>query len=309
MIASDRDGWIWLDGEWLPWREAGTHVMSHTLHYGLAVFEGVRAYSGPRGTNVFRLRDHTRRLLDSARILQIEVPFDANTLDAIQVEAVQRNGLADAYLRPLVFLGPEKLGIDPVGARTHVAIAAWTWGSYLGPQAIERGIRVKTSSYQRHHVNVQMCRSKSVSTYANSILACREARADGYDEALLLDTDGFVAEGSGENVFLVRDGILFEPDTASALDGITRRTVHALAAEARLELCRKRITRDEAWIADELFFTGTAAEITPVVELDRRRIGDGKPGPVTRALQAAYFAAVHGEDARDRGWLTRVALP
>lgn len=306
MIASDRDGWIWLDGEWLPWREAGTHVMSHTLHYGLAVFEGVRAYSGPRGTHVFRLQDHTRRLLDSARILQIEVPFDAGTLAATQVEAVRRNGLADAYVRPLVFLGPEKLGIDPVGARTHVAIAAWSWGSYLGPQAIERGIRVKTSSYQRHHVNVQMCRSKSVSTYANSILACREARADGYDEALLLDTDGFVAEGSGENVFLVRDGILFEPDTASALDGITRCTVHALAAEAGLELRRKRITRDEAWIADELFFTGTAAEITPLVELDRRRIGDGKPGPVTRALQSAYFAAVRGEDARDRGWLTPV---
>ncbi len=308
MITSDRDGWIWLDGEWLPWREAGTHVMSHTLHYGLAVFEGVRAYSGPRGTNVFRLHDHTRRLMDSARILQIEVPFDADTLAAMQVEAVRRNGLADAYVRPLVFLGPEKLGIDPVGARTHVAIAAWTWGSYLGPQAIERGIRVKTSSFQRHHVNVQMCRSKSVSTYANSILACREARADGYDEALLLDTDGFVAEGSGENVFLVRDGILFEPDTASALDGITRRTVHALAAESGLELRRKRITRDEAWIADELFFTGTAAEITPVVELDRRRIGDGKPGPVTQALQSAYFAAVRGEDARDRGWLTPVAL-
>jgi len=222
MIASDRDGWIWLDGAWLPWRDAGTHVMTHTLHYGLGVFEGVRAYAGPRGTHVFRLRDHTRRLIDSARILQIDIPFDAAMLDTAQAEAVRRNGLTDAYLRPLVFLGPEKLGIDPVGAQAHVAIAAWSWGSYLGPQAIESGIRVKTSSFQRHHVNVPMCRSKSVSTYANSILACREARADGYDEALLLDTDGFVAEGSGENVFMVRDGILYEPDTASALDGITR---------------------------------------------------------------------------------------
>lgn len=307
MITSDRDGWIWLDGDWLPWREAATHVMTHTLHYGLGVFEGVRSYSGPNGAHVFRLRDHTRRLIDSARILEIEVPFDAATLDAAQVEALRRNGLTDGYVRPLVFLGPEKLGIDPVGAQVHVAIAAWTWGSYLGPRAIEHGIRVKTSSFQRHHVNVQMCRSKSVSTYANSILACREARADGYDEALLLDTDGFVSEGSGENVFIVRDGRLYEPDTASALDGITRRTVHALCAEAGLALERKRITRDEAWIADEVFFTGTAAEITPVVELDRRRIGDGKPGPVTRTLQSAYFAAVRGEDARDRGWLTRVA--
>lgn len=308
MITSDRDGWIWLDGAWLPWREAGTHVLTHTLHYGLGVFEGVRAYAGPRGAHVFRLRDHTRRLLDSACILQIDVPFDAATLDAAQVEAVRRNGLTDAYVRPVVFLGPEKLGIDPVGARAHVAIAAWTWGSYLGPRAIEHGIRVKTSSFQRHHVNVQMCRSKSVSTYANSILACREARADGYDEALLLDTDGFVAEGSGENVFIVRDGHLFEPDTASALDGITRRTVHALAAEAGLEIQRKRITRDEAWIADEVFFTGTAAEITPVVELDRRRIGDGKPGALTRALQSAYFAAVRGEAAQERGWLTPVPM-
>jgi len=306
MIASDRDGWIWLDGAWLPWRDAGTHVMTHTLHYGLGVFEGVRAYAGPRGTHVFRQRDHTRRLIDSARILQIDIPFDAATLDAAQAEAVRRNGLTDAYLRPLVFLGPEKHGIDSVGARAHVAIAAWSWGSYLGPQTIESGIRVKTSSFQRHHINVQMCRSKSVSTYANSILACREARADGYDEALLLDTDGFVAEGSGENVFMVRDGILYEPDTASALDGITRRTVHALAAEAGLEVHRKRITRDEAWIADEVFLTGTAAEITPVVELDRRRIGNGRPGPVTRALQTAYFAAVRGEDGTDRGWLTPV---
>ncbi|MBX9633266.1 MAG: branched-chain amino acid transaminase [Burkholderiales bacterium] len=306
MITSDRDGWIWLDGTWLPWRDAATHVMTHTLHYGLGVFEGVRAYSGPGGTHVFRLRDHTRRLIDSARILQIEIPFDADTLDATQVEALRRNGLTDGYVRPLVFLGPEKLGIDPVGTQAHVAIAAWAWGSYLGPRAIEHGIRVRTSSFQRHHVNVQMCRSKSVSTYANSILACREARADGYDEALLLDTDGFVSEGSGENVFVVRDGRLYEPDTASALDGITRRTVHTLAAEAGLEVQRKRITRDEAWIADEVFFTGTAAEITPVVELDRRHIGDGKPGPVTRTLQSAYFAAVRGEGERHRGWLTRV---
>lgn len=306
MITSDRDGWIWLDGTWLPWRDAATHVMTHTLHYGLGVFEGVRAYSGTGGTHVFRLRDHTRRLIDSARILQIEIPFDADTLDATQVEALRRNGLTDGYVRPLVFLGPEKLGIDPVGAQAHVAIAAWAWGSYLGPRAIEHGIRVKTSSFQRHHVNVQMCRSKSVSTYANSILACREARADGYDEALLLDTDGFVSEGSGENVFVVRDGRLYEPDTASALDGITRRTIHTLAAEAGLEVQRKRITRDEVWIVDEVFFTGTAAEITPVVELDRRRIGDGKPGPVTRTLQSAYFAAVRGEGERHRGWLTRV---
>lgn len=308
MITSDRDGWIWLDGAWLPWREAGTHVLTHTLHYGLGVFEGVRAYAGPRATHVFRLRDHTRRLLDSARILQIDVPFDAATLDAAQVEAVRRNGRTDAYVRPMVFLGPEKLGIDPVGARAHVAIAAWTWGSYLGPRAIEHGIRLKTSSFQRHHMNVEMCRFKSVSTYANSILACREARADGYDEALLLDTVGFVAEGSGENVFIVRDGRLYEPDTASALDGITRRVVHVLAADAGLEIQRKRITRDEAWIADEVFFTGTAAEITPVVELDRRRIGDGKPGALTRALQSAYFAAARGEAARERGWLTPVAM-
>lgn len=295
---------IWLDGQWLPWAEARVHVTTHTLHYGYGCFEGIRAYATPDGPALFRLDEHLRRLADSAHILAIDLPFDRPTLAAACREVVRRNSLDSAYVRPLVFLGDEKLGVDPAGTATHVAIAAWPWGAYLGGKALDEGIRVRISSYARHHPNVQMCRAKAISMYANSILAVREARRDGYDEAILLDTEGYVAEGASENLFLVRDGELLQPETTSALDGITRRTVCTLAEEAGLTVRSKRITRDELYCADEVFLTGTAAEITPVVEVDRRRIGDGRPGAVTKQLQAAYFAAVRGEGARYRDWLS-----
>ena len=298
MTMSDRDGWIWFDGALKPWREASTHVLTHTLHYGLGVFEGLRAYATPTGAAIFRLGDHTRRLLQSAHILGLDIPYSQAELENAQIEVARANGLRSGYLRPLAFLGSEKMGIDPGGAAVHVAIAAWEWEAYLGPHALESGIRVKVSSFARHHVNVQMCRSKSVSTYANSILANREARADGYDEALLLDTDGFVAEGAGENIFLVRDGCLIEPELASALDGVTRRSIIALAREEGIAVVARRVTRDEVYIADEAFFTGTAAEVTPIIEVDRRRIGNGLPGPLTRRLQERFFACVRGARTR-----------
>lgn len=307
MSMENRDGWIWLDGEWTPWRAARIHPMTHTLHYGLGCFEGIRAYDTLSGPAIFRLEEHIERLFESALILGLDMPFDRDTLERVCCELVHRNELRSGYIRPLVFLGAEKAGVDPLGAATHVMIAAWPWGAYLGEDGIDKGIRVKVSSFARHHVNVQMCRAKSVSTYTNSILACREARSDGYDEALLLDTDGFVAEGPGENVFLVKRGIIHEPGITSALDGITRRTIHCLAREAGYEIVSRRITRDELYIADEVFFSGTAAEITPVVELDRRRIGDGRPGPLTRELQSRFFACVKGADPSHREWLTAVA--
>jgi len=302
----DRDGFIWLDGQWLPWRDAKVHVLTHTLHYGYGCFEGLRAYETADGPSIFRLDEHLRRLEDSAHILAIDLPFDRATLAAACREAVSRNGLTGAYIRPLVFLGAEKLGVDPAGAASHVMVAAWPWGAYLGGQALEEGIRVRVSSYARHHPNVQMCRAKAISTYSNSILAVREARRDGYDEALLLDTDGYVAEGASENIFVVRDGELLQPETTSALDGITRRTVCALAADLGLAVRSKRMTRDELYCADEIFLSGTAAEITPVIEVDRRRIGSGRPGALTRRLQQAFFATVRGELPEHRGWLTAV---
>lgn len=304
MSMENRDGWIWMDGQWLPWREAKVHAMTHTLHYGLGCFEGIRAYPTPTGPALFRLDEHIERLFDSAHILGLAMPFEPAAVREACREAVRRNGLEGGYIRPLVFLGAEKAGVDPLGAASHVMVAAWPWGAYLGDGALERGIRVKVASFARHHVNVQMCRAKSVSTYTNSILACREARAEGYDEALLLDTDGFVAEGPGENVFVVKRGVIYEPEITSALDGITRRTLQVLADEAGYEIRARRVTRDELYIADEVFFTGTAAEITPVVEVDRRRVGSGRPGPVTRALQQRFFACVRGEDAAHADWLT-----
>jgi len=302
----DRDGYIWLDGQWLRWREAKVHALTHTLHYGYGCFEGIRAYETANGPAIFRLDEHVRRLVDSAHILAIDLPVDHATLSSLCCEAIRRNELRSGYIRPLVFLGAEKLGVDPAGTDTHVMVAAWPWGAYLGGNAIEDGIRVRVSSYARHHPNVQMCRAKAISTYANSILAVREARRDGYDEALLLDTEGYVAEGSSENVFIVRDGEVLQPETTSALDGITRRTVETLAREAGLTVRAKRITRDEVVCADEVFLTGTAAEITPVIEVDRRRIGTGQPGPVTRLLQQRYFACVRGEDASHAAWLTPI---
>jgi len=303
----DRDGWIWHDGRLTPWRNATTHVLTHSLHYGLAVFEGLRAYDTPDGPAIFRVQDHTERLVNSARIYMMQIPYDRPTLVEAQREVVRANGLGACYLRPIAFYGAEKMGVSPKGATVHVAIAAWPWGAYLGPEAHERGIRVKTSSYARHHVNVTMARAKLAATYANSILATLEASQDGYDEALLLDVDGFVAEGAGENLFIVKGGRLYEPELTSALAGITRDTVITLARERGYEVSARRLTRDDVYIADEAFFCGTAAEVTPIVELDRRTIGDGRPGPVTRAIQRAYFDAVSGRDARHRDWLTPVA--
>jgi branched-chain amino acid aminotransferase len=305
VAIDDRDGKIWMDGHLVDWRDAKIHVLTHTLHYGMGVFEGVRAYEGANGTAIFRLQDHTKRLLNSAKIFQINVPFDAETLEAAQREVVRVNQLQSCYLRPLIWIGSEKLGISAKTNTIHVAIAAWPWGAYLGAEGLEKGIRVKTSSFTRHHVNVSMVRAKASGWYVNSILANQEALADGYDEALLLDVDGYVSEGSGENFFVVSDGKLYTPDLASCLDGITRNTVITLAKEFGIPVIEKRITRDEVYIADEAFFTGTAAEVTPIRELDNRTIGIGRRGPVTEKLQSAFFDIVTGKDPRYAHWLTK----
>jgi branched-chain amino acid aminotransferase len=303
----DRDGFIWYDGQLVPWRAATTHVLSHSLHYGVAVFEGLRAYQGALGTAIFRLAEHTDRLFGSAHIYRMKIPFARAEIMEAQREVVRANGLETAYVRPIAFYGPEKMGIHPSGASVHVAIAAWSWGAYLGPDAQARGIRVKTSSFARHHVNVTMPRAKLSATYANSVLASMEAHDDGYDEALLLDVDGFVAEGPGENLFVVKDGQLYEPELASALTGITRDAVITLARERGYPFSTRRLTRDDVYLADEAFFCGTAAEITPIVELDRRAIGSGVPGSCTRTLSSALLDAACGKDPRHLDWLTPVA--
>jgi branched-chain amino acid aminotransferase len=301
----DRDGWIWFDGKCVPWRSATTHVLTHSLHYGLAVIEGVRAYATPQGPAIFRLREHTQRFLDSARVYRLELPYSAAVLEAAQREVVRQNQLTAGYLRPIAFLGSEKLGLFPKGAGVHVAIAAWSWDRYL-TAASERGLRVKTSSFARQHVNALPPRAKISANYANSILASLEAQEDGYDEALLLDTDGFVAEGPGENLFIVKNGRLFEPAPTSALSGITRDSVATLAHDLGYEVSERRLTRDDVYLADEAFFCGTAVELQPILELDRRPIGNGKPGKLTLALRAAFDAAVHGRDAKHLDWLTPV---
>ncbi|WP_017525817.1 branched-chain amino acid transaminase [Pusillimonas noertemannii] len=306
MSMSDRDGFIWYDGKIVPWRDATTHVLTHSLHYGLAVFEGERAYNTDIGTAVFRLREHTDRLFNSAHIYQMQVPYDRETIMEATLEVVRRNQLESCYIRPLLFYGSEKMGVSPKGATVHVAIAAWPWGAYLGEEALAQGIRVKISSYARQHVNVTMPRAKVASTYANSILANTEAIEHGYDEAILLDTDGFVAEGSGENIFIVKNGVLYEPEIASALTGITRDSVHAIAADLGLQVHTRRLTRDDLYIADEAFFTGTAAEVTPIREIDNRRIGQGSRGPVTEKLQKAFFDVVNGRNPKYLHWLAKV---
>jgi branched-chain amino acid aminotransferase len=306
MSMADRDGVIWLDGKMVPWRDARTHVLTHTLHYGMGVFEGVRAYETANGTAVFRLPEHTRRLFDSARILKMKMPFSPEEISAAQLAAVRENGLKTAYIRPMCFYGSEGMGLRADNLQVHVMVAAWTWGSYLGEENMTRGIRIHTSSYSRHHVNVTMCKAKANGNYMNSMLALQEALACGYDEAMLLDTQGYVAEGSGENIFLVRDGVLYTPDLTSALDGITRRTIFTLAAEEGLDVVEKRITRDEVYIADEAFFTGTAAEVTPIREVDQRPIGEGTRGPITERLQSLYFDVVKGRHPKHAQWLTYI---
>ncbi|GAA0802829.1 branched-chain amino acid transaminase [Cupriavidus gilardii] len=295
-----------MDGKLIDWRDAKIHVLTHTLHYGMGVFEGVRAYKTPAGTAIFRLKEHTRRLFNSAKIFQMDIPFDQATLEAAQREVVKANQLESCYIRPLVWIGSEKLGVSARGNTIHVAIAAWPWGAYLGEEGMERGIRVKTSSFTRHHVNVSLVRAKASGYYINSILANQEATSLGYDEALLLDTDGYVSEGSGENVFIVRNGVIYTPDLASCLDGITRDATLTIARDLGIEVREKRITRDEVYCADEAFFTGTAAEVTPIRELDDRVIGEGRRGPITKQIQDAFFAAVGGTNEKYQHWLTLV---
>ncbi|MFM1788178.1 MAG: branched-chain amino acid aminotransferase protein, partial [Pseudomonadota bacterium] len=292
MSMSDRDGWIWMDGQFVAWRDAQIHVLTHTLHYGMGVFEGIRAYETSTGSAIFRLAEHTQRFLNSAKIFQMKVGFDAATLAEATKEVVRRNHLKSCYIRPIAWIGSEKLGIAASTNTIHVAIAAWPWGAYLGEDGLNKGIRVKTSSFSRHHVNVSLVRAKACGYYINSILAHQEVAAMGYDEALLLDTDGYASEGSGENLFVIRKGKLFTPDLASCLDGITRDAVLTMAKDLGIEVVEKRITRDEIYCADEAFFTGTAAEITPIRELDDRVIGNGGRGPITKKIQDLFFDVV-----------------
>ncbi|MDH5710378.1 MAG: branched-chain amino acid transaminase [Gammaproteobacteria bacterium] len=306
QTMDDRDGVIWFDGEMVPWRDARVHVLTHTLHYGMGVFEGVRAYKTDKGTAIFRLEEHTRRLFDSAHIMQMKMPFDMATISEAQRAAVRENNLETAYIRPMCFYGSEGMGLRADNLKVHVIVAAWKWGAYLGKEALEKGIRIRTSSFTRHHVNISMCKAKANGHYINSMLALQEALACGYDEAMLLDSEGYVAEGSGENIFVVRDGVIYTPDLTSALNGITRNTLFALASSQGYEIREKRITRDEVYIADEVFFTGTAAEVTPVREVDNRTIGNGGRGPITEKLQTLYFDLVHGRLDMHPEWVNLV---
>jgi len=307
MSMADRDGLIWFDGKMVDWRDAKIHVLTHTLHYGMGVFEGVRAYDAVGGTAIFRLAEHTRRFFNSAKIFQMALPFDEATIAQAQKDVVRENKLASCYIRPIAWIGSQKLGVSARGNTVHVAIAAWPWGAYLGEDGLSRGIRVKVSSYTRHHVNISMVRAKASGYYVNSILANAEVTAHGYDEALLLDTEGYVSEGAGENVFIVRNGVIYTPDVASCLDGITRDAVITIAHDLGIEVREKRITRDEVYCADEAFFTGTAAEITPIREVDDRTIGSGRRGPVTEKLQGVFFDIVGGRAQRYAQWLIPVA--
>lgn len=306
MSMADRDGLIWFDGEMIPWRDAKVHLLTHTLHYGMGVFEGVRAYETDDGPAIFRLEEHTDRLFRSAHIMNMKMPFTKDQLNQAQIDAVRENKLPHAYLRPMVFYGSEGMGLRANNLKTHVMVAAWEWPSYMSPEALELGIKVRTSSYTRHHVNISMCKAKANGHYINSMLALNEAISGGADEALLLDVEGYVAEGSGENIFIIRDGVIYTPELTSCLDGITRKSIIKIAEDEGLEVREKRITRDEVYVCDEAFFTGTAAEVTPIRELDDRVIGEGKRGPITEKLQAIYFDLVRGKLDRYNHWLTRV---
>jgi branched-chain amino acid aminotransferase len=303
---ADRDGVIWFDGELVPWRDAKVHVLTHTLHYGLGVFEGVRAYATPKGAQIFRLQDHTDRLFNSAHILNMAMPFSKDQINEAQRQVVRENNLKEGYLRPMCFFGSEGMGLRADNLQTHCIVAAWEWPSYMSPEAKEVGIKVRTSSFTRHHVNITMCKAKANGNYINSMLALREALDSGCEEALLLDNEGYVAEGSGENVFLVHKGQLVTPELTSCLEGITRATVIAFAEELGLTVKEKRITRDEVYVADEAFFTGTAAEVLPIRMLDGRVIGSGQRGPLTEKLQTMYFDQVTGKRAEHAEWSTPV---
>jgi len=306
MSMAERDGVIWYDGKLVPWRSANTHVLTHSLHYGLAVFEGIRAYQTASGTAIFRLQEHTNRLFESAHILNMKIPYSKDEINEACCLAVRENNLQSAYIRPLAFYGSEGMGLRAEGLKTHVFVAAWKWGAYMGEEALAKGIRIRTSSFTRHHVNITMTRAKASAAYVNSMLALQEAIASGADEALLLDPEGYVAEGSGENIFIVKNGVLYTPEVTACLNGITRNTIFVLARERGIEIVEKRITRDEVYIADEAFFTGSAAEVTPIRELDGRQIGEGRRGPLTETLQKAYFDLVSGKSEAHNEWLTRV---
>jgi branched-chain amino acid aminotransferase len=298
---------IWFDGNFIPWEQAQVHVLTHTLHYGLGVFEGIRAYQCADGrTAIFRLPEHIRRLFDSAHVMMMKIPFAPADIEAACTEILRLNDQKEAYIRPLVFLGEGVMGLNPKNSPIQVAIISWVWGAYLGEEGMLKGIRVKTSSYTRHHVNVMMTKTKTVGNYVNSILAKLEAVEAGYDEALLLDTAGYVCEASGENIFLVKNGVIKTPPLTSILPGITRDCIITLARELGLKVLEDRFSRDELYLADEAFFTGTAAEVTPIREVDHRIIGPGHPGPVTKQIQTVYFEAVKGQNARHQDWLTYI---
>jgi branched-chain amino acid aminotransferase len=298
---------IWFDGKFIPWDEARVHILTHTLHYGLGVFEGIRAYHCVDGrTAIFRLPEHIRRLFDSAHVMQLDIPFSRDKMEAACCEILRLNGQKEAYLRPLVFLGEGVMGLNPQGSPVQATIISWLWGAYLGEEGLRRGIRVKTSSFIRHHVNIMMTKTKTVGNYVNSILAKREAIQGGYDEALLLDAEGYVCEASGENIFLVKDGLLKTPPLTAILPGITRASLITLALDLGIPVKEERFSRDELYLADEAFFTGTAAEVTPIREVDGRLIGPGRPGPVTSKLQDAFFEVVKGNDPRYEHWLTYI---
>jgi branched-chain amino acid aminotransferase len=308
---SDRDGKIWMDGKMVEWRDAKIHVLTHTLHYGCGAFEGIRAYNTVNGTAIFRLGEHTERLFNSAKILRMHIPFSQKEIIEVQRDVVRANNLESCYIRPLVWIGDKKLGVSPKGNTIHLMVAAWAWGAYLGEEGLKQGIRVKTSSFTRHHVNITMTQAKAVSNYTNSILANMEVTDEGYDEALLLDSSGFVSEGAGENIFVVKNGVIYTPDlSAGALSGITRNTVFHIAQDLGIEVVQKRITRDEVYISDEAFFTGTAAEVTPIRELDRIPMGKddyvGSRGPITEKIQSAFFDIVNGRNPKYAHWLTKV---
>jgi len=308
---SDRDGKIWMDGKMVDWRDAKIHVLTHTLHYGCGAFEGIRAYNTVNGTAIFRLEEHTERLFNSAKILRMHIPFSQKEIIEVQRDVVRANNLESCYIRPLVWIGDKRLGVSPKGNTIHLMVAAWAWGAYLGEEGLKQGIRVKTSSFTRHHVNITMTQAKAVSNYTNSILANMEVTDEGYDEALLLDTSGFVSEGAGENIFVVKNGVIYTPDlSAGALSGITRNTVFHIAQDLGIEVVQKRITRDEVYISDEAFFTGTAAEVTPIRELDRIPMGKddyvGSRGPITEKIQSAFFDIVNGRNPKYAHWLTKV---
>ena len=306
LSMDDRDGKIWFNGDLVEWRSATTHVLTHTLHYGMGVFEGVRAYETPDGPAIFRLQDHTKRLFNSAKIVGMQLPFTEEQINRAHIDVVKANNLASCYFRPMAYYGSGKLGVAPKQDDVQVILAAWAWGAYLGEEGMRKGIRVRVSSFTRHHPNVTMIKAKANGNYMNSIMANTEATRDGYDEAILLDAQGYVAEGSGENIFTVRDGVLYTPALGVALDGITRRSVIAIASEMGLKVVEKRLTRDELYVADEVFFTGTAAEVTPIREIDGRQIGIGERGPITAEIQQRYFDIVQGKNLKYRDWLTYV---